>query len=152
MGERKYYLLAMLIRELYSLSMNSMDQGIGGRGITPQQMIVIKMIAHKGYTFNSELVSEMNLSKGTVSGIVKRLTKKGLIEKQVDEKDKRSVRLVFTEEGRRFADSIRWDMNTAFANMFGDSSDKEIENYLVVLREMSEKMKCVSIDSCNTSM
>lgn len=141
MKERKYYLLAMLIRELYSLSMHSMEHSIGGLDVTPQQMIVIKMIAHQGYTTNGNLVAEMNLSKGTVSGIVKRLMDKGLIEKQADEKDRRNIRLIFTEKGREFADSVKWDMHTAFEKMFAQVSDEEMENYLGVMREMAGKMR-----------
>lgn len=141
MQERKYYLLAMLIRELYSLSMNSMEQSVGGLDVTPQQMIVIKMIAHQGYTSNGKLVTEMNLSKGTVSGIVKRLMDKGLIEKEADQKDRRNIRLIFTEKGREFADSVKWDMHTAFEKMFAEASNEELENYLEVLREMADKMR-----------
>lgn len=139
--ERKYYLLAMLIRELYSLSMSSMDEEIGPYGITPQQMIVIKMIAHRGHTGNREMTEEMNISKGTASGIIKRLVAKGLIRKEKEQKDRRQERLVFTEKGRDFAERIRWAMNESFRNMFQDSSEEELDRYEDILREMSVKMR-----------
>ncbi|MDO4721290.1 MAG: MarR family transcriptional regulator [Peptostreptococcaceae bacterium] len=139
--ERKYYLLAMLIRELYSLSMNSMDGDIGPYGITPQQMIVLKLIAHKGFTGNREMTREMKISKGTASGIIRRLIAKGLICKEQDQKDRRQGRLVFTEAGRAFAESIRLAMNESFRNMFQDSSEEDLDKYEEILREMSVKMR-----------
>lgn len=141
--ERKYYLLAMLIRELYFLSMNSMDEGIGSYGITPQQMIVLKLIAHKGYTGNREMTREMNISKGTASGIIKRLIAKGLIRKEQEQRDRRQGRLVFTEAGRAFSENIRLAMNESFRNMFQDSSEEDLDKYEEILREMSMKMRAV---------
>lgn len=133
----------MLIRELYFLSMNSMDEGIGSYGITPQQMIVLKLIAHKGYTGNREMTREMNISKGTASGIIKRLIAKGLIRKEQEQRDRRQGRLVFTEAGRAFSENIRLAMNESFRNMFQDSSEEDLDKYEEILREMSMKMRAV---------
>mgnify|MGYP003766550379 CR=1 FL=1 len=139
--EKNTYILAMLIREVYSLSMYSMDEDISSYGITPQQMIVIKLIAHHGRMQNSELCKEMNLSKGTVSGIIKRLEKKGLVKREEMEQDRRSEKIVFTEKGLGFANSIRCQMQETFDNIFKNSSQDDIQRYIQVLREMIEKIK-----------
>ncbi|NLL70643.1 MAG: MarR family transcriptional regulator [Epulopiscium sp.] len=139
--EKNTYILAMLIREVYSLSMYSMDEDISSYGITPQQMIVIKLIAHHGGMQNSELCKEMNLSKGTVSGIIKRLEKKGLVKRKEMEQDRRNEKIVFTEKGLEFANLIRYEMQKTFDNIFKNSSQDDIQRYIQVLREMIEKIK-----------
>ena len=139
--EKNTYILAMLIREVYSLSMYSMDEDISSYGITPQQMIVIKLIAHHGGMQNSELCKEMNLSKGTVSGIIKRLEKKGLVKRKEMEQDRRNEKIVFTEKGLEFANLIRYEMQKTFDNIFKNSSQEDIQRYIQVLREMIEKIK-----------
>ena len=139
--EKNTYILAMLIREVYSLSMYSMDEDISSYGITPQQMIVIKLIAHHGGMQNSELCKEMNLSKGTVSGIIKRLEKKGLVKRKEMEQDRRNEKIVFTEKGLEFANLIRYVMQKTFDNIFKNSSQEDIQRYIQVLREMIEKIK-----------
>lgn len=134
------YELAMLIREVYLLSMSSMDKDLSEYGITPQQLIMIKLIAHNKGMQHSELCEAMNLSKGTVSGIIKRLTERGLVEKQPIESDKRNSIIVFTHKGKDFAYSIRHEMNDTFENIFKTSSEDDIRRYRDTLREMLNKI------------
>lgn len=135
------YELAMLIKEVYLISMNSMEEQISKFGITPQQLIMIKLIAHNKGMQHSELCREMNLSKGTVSGIIKRLMEKGMVEKKPMDSDRRNSIIVFTDKGREFAYSIRHEMNDTFKNIFKTSSDEDIERYIDTLKEMIYKMK-----------
>ncbi|MCI6275684.1 MAG: MarR family transcriptional regulator [Clostridium sp.] len=135
------YELAMLIKEVYLISMNSMEEQISKFGITPQQLIMIKLIAHNKGMQHSELCREMNLSKGTVSGIIKRLMEKGMVEKKPMNSDRRNSIIVFTDKGREFAYSIRHEMNDTFKNIFRTSSDEDIERYIDTLKEMIYKMK-----------
>lgn len=135
------YELAMLIKEVYLISMNSMEEQISKFGITPQQLIMIKLIAHNKGMQHSELCREMNLSKGTVSGIIKRLMEKGMVEKKPMDSDRRNSIIVFTDKGREFAYSIRHEMNDTFKNIFRTSSDEDIERYIDTLKEMIYKMK-----------
>ena len=83
----------------------------------------------------------MNLSKGTVSGIIKRLMEKGMVEKKPIDSDKRNNIIVFTDKGREFAYSIRHEMNDTFKNIFKTSSEDDIQRYIDTLKEMIYKMK-----------
>lgn len=136
--------LAMLIREIYSLSMQSVDDSLGESGLTHQQVIVVKLIAHKGEMTVSELCRHMSLSKGTVSGILSRLAERGYIEKYKKEDDLRNTYVRFTTKGRDFALEFRDQMTRSFDGIFGESSDKdlaEIEDSLRKLVSMLKKSK-----------
>jgi DNA-binding MarR family transcriptional regulator len=43
---------------------------------------------------------EVGVSKGTLSGVVKTLSARGLVERRIDDTDRRSIRLFLTDRGR----------------------------------------------------
>lgn len=136
--------LAMLIREIYSLSMHSVDDSLGESGLTHQQVIVVKLLAHKGDMTVSDICRNMSLSKGTVSGILTRLSDRGYIEKYKKEDDLRNTYVRFTTMGRDFAMEFRDRMTKSFDGIFGESTDKdlsEIEDSLRKLLAMLKKSK-----------
>lgn len=72
--------IAMLLKELYSKTMYTVEENFKENGLTHQQIIVIKLIAHNQELTISQLCDEMSLAKGTVSGIISRLEQIGYIE------------------------------------------------------------------------
>lgn len=138
---RAAFRLAMLIKQLQSYTQWSMEGDLSQTDVTPQQMIIIKLIAHYNGQTLSQLCREMNLSKGTVSGIVHRLQEKGLVKKETLPADRRSASIVFTEQGWKFAFAIRAEMTDAFNHIFEQFSDEELQFYLKTLAEMAAKME-----------
>ncbi len=67
--------IAMLIKEIYSKITNTISKSLKDSGLTYQQIMIIKIIAHKKTVTISDLCYELSLAKGTVSGIVTRLKK-----------------------------------------------------------------------------
>ena len=65
--------VAMLIKEIYANTMGTVSKSLRESGLTNQQIMVIKLIAHNKQVNISQLCEEMSLSKGTISGIVARL-------------------------------------------------------------------------------
>lgn len=72
--------IAMLLKELYSKTMYTVEENFKENGLTHQQIIVIKLVAHNQELTISQLCDEMSLAKGTVSGIISRLEQIGYIE------------------------------------------------------------------------
>lgn len=128
--------LAMLIREIYSMSMHSVDECLGESGLTHQQVIVVKLIAHNGDMTVSDLCSHMSLSKGTVSGILTRLAERGYIEKYKKEDDLRNTYVRFTTKGSDFALEFRDMMKRSFDGIFGESSDEDLAEIEASLRKL----------------
>ncbi|NOY64977.1 MAG: MarR family transcriptional regulator [Nitrospirae bacterium] len=69
-------------------------------GLTTPQLLCLKYIASEGPLSPGHLSQKINLSHATVTGIVNRLEKKGLIKKQPNKKDGRSVLLSVTKRGQ----------------------------------------------------
>lgn len=130
--------IAMLIKEIYSSTMNVVSDSLKGSGLTHQQIMVIKLIAHNGRVNISQLCSEMSLSKGTVSGIISRLEEAGYVIKIKNEEDKRNTYVAFSDKGKEFANSFRSKINESFDKIFENFTEEEVielKNNLLKLRK-----------------
>lgn len=130
--------IAMLIKEIYSRTIEVLSESLKESKLTHQQVMVIKLIAHNKRITISELCEELSLSKGTVSGIISRLEKMGYVEKQKDENDKRNTYIVFSDKGLEFARVFRTEINKSFDKIFKNVSDeemKDIKKHLLMLRD-----------------
>ena len=75
-------------------------------GLTTSQLLVITAIDKLDKATPSSVAREILLSQGTVTNLVIRMEKKGLLQRVKAEDDKRSVCLTLTEMGRtRLADA-----------------------------------------------
>lgn len=132
--------MAMLIKEIYSKTTCLMSDNLKDSGLTHQQSIVIKLIAHNKKMTITELCQEMSLSKGTVSGIVQRLERDGYLEKFKSEEDKRNTYVTFSENGFKFANNFRHNINDSFEKIFQNCTNEELEEMIKSLTKISEKI------------
>lgn len=70
-------------------------------GVTGPQLLALSALVESGASSLTELKKHMNLSVSTVSGIVERLERKGLIVRQRNVVDRRRNDIAATEAGRR---------------------------------------------------
>ena len=133
--------IAMLIKEIYSSTMGIVSENLKESGFTHQQIMVMKLIAHRGKINISQLCEEMSLAKGTVSGIVTRLESAGYIEKAKTNDDKRNTYITFTEKGLEFAMEFRNKINESFDNVFKNFTEDEIGEVRNNLLKIRDKIK-----------
>ncbi|HZK71170.1 MAG TPA: MarR family transcriptional regulator [Clostridia bacterium] len=140
-NEFEAFKIAMLIQEIYSSVMHLVGNGLQDSGLTHQQVMIIKLIAHKKEINISELCKEMSLTKGTVSGIVQRLNEAGYVEKIKHQDDKRNTYVVFSEKGKLFAKEFRDTINDSFQRVFANFTLEEMSKTEENLRELNNKLK-----------
>lgn len=133
--------IAMMIKEIHSSMTNMISHGIKDHGLTYQQLMIIKLIAHEREVTISQLCEEMSLAKGTVSGIVQRLEIAGYIEKVKKEEDKRNTFIRFSDKGLEFAKEFRGVMNESFDDLFSNFSAEEIKQIQEALLLLSRKLQ-----------
>ncbi|BBK75828.1 MULTISPECIES: MarR family winged helix-turn-helix transcriptional regulator [Clostridium] len=136
--------ISMLIKEIYSDTMAVVSKSLKGSGLTNQQIMVIKLIAHNKKVNISQLCNEMSLAKGTVSGIVSRMEKAGYVKKVKDEHDNRNTYVTFSDKGIEFAKEFRKEINSSFDKVFENftyDEIKEIKNSLIKLRDGIKETK-----------
>ncbi|MGX4598125.1 MarR family winged helix-turn-helix transcriptional regulator [Faecalimicrobium sp. JNUCC 81] len=133
--------IAMLIKEIYASTMGTISNSLKDSGLTHQQVMVIKLIAHNGKVNISQLCEEMSLAKGTVSGIVTRLENAGYVKKVKDENDKRNTYVTFADKGLEFAKEFRTTINQSFDKIFENFTEEEIKEVKESLLKIRNKIK-----------
>lgn len=96
------YLLTVSQHEVFQV----FSEGLEPFGITPGQYGVLRCIWEGGPTTPKEIARILRLENSTVSGVLDRMEKKGLIRRITDENDRRSVRVETTQEGAGMRDDV----------------------------------------------
>ena len=135
--------IAMLIKEIYSNTMGIVSESLKDSGLTHQQIMIIKLIAHNGQVTVSKLCDEMSLAKGTVSGIVSRMESMGYVQKIKNDDDKRNTYITFSYKGEVFAKEFRKKINESFDKIFENFTEEEILEVRENLTNLRNKIKKV---------
>lgn len=135
--------IAMLIKEIYSNTMGIVSESLKDSGLTHQQIMIIKLIAHNGQVTVSKLCDEMSLAKGTVSGIVSRMESMGYVQKIKNDDDKRNTYITFSYKGEVFAKEFRKTINESFDKIFENFTEEEILEVRENLTNLRNKIKKV---------
>jgi MarR family transcriptional regulator, organic hydroperoxide resistance regulator len=98
--------VSSLFQEVICLLKHSMSKVFEDTNITPPQGMVIGILSHHKKMKISELSNKLGLSNSTVSGIIDRLEKQGMVERERSREDKRvvyvSVSPTFAENHKLF--------------------------------------------------
>jgi DNA-binding MarR family transcriptional regulator len=77
------------------------------RQLTVSQLRLTYMIRDHERPSLGELAEELGITGATMSGLIDRLTKRGLVERVADLSDRRVVRVHLTEEGYRLSNELQ---------------------------------------------
>ncbi len=75
------------------------------RGLTPQQGQLLCVLMAQPYGM-TELGATLGLAKSSLTGLVDRTERNGLVRRFPDERDTRAVRVALTSRGARFAEEF----------------------------------------------
>ena len=106
-------------------------------GITATQLNVIKMLAEIGDLSLSRLSSVIGANNSTVTGIVDRMERDGLVKREHSDDDRRVWMIRLTERGRKMArdiDIAPWD---ALREAVMQLDEKERERLLSILSKVA---------------
>ena len=132
---------AQLIRDLHSLCMKRVGRSMADSGLSHQQTMIVRLLAHGKMLKVSDLCREMSLTKGTVSGILGRMEESGHIEKYKEGRDRRNTYIRFTAQGRAFASGSRGILADSFDRLFAGFTETELEETRESLSGILDKMK-----------
>ena len=131
--------LAELLQELTSHTpagvMRYMRQWASG----PLSLIhlnVLTVLDGDGPTTMRGLAEALDVSQASATGIVDRMRQRGLVERESDPDDRRVVRVVLTETGRRLIDGVAAERRGRLELLLGDLTDDELEGFLLGARAL----------------
>lgn len=87
-------------------------------GLTPSQLLVLQEIGERGEVTPTELSAALQFGQATITNIVDRLERAGLVTRQRGEQDKRRIHLAATPEGERIIELAPDMLQTRFSERF----------------------------------
>ncbi len=109
-------------------------------GITGPQLVILQEVANFGPLTVSRLAGATSLSQGTVTNILMRLEKGGLVTRTRSQKDKRQVYIETTEKCGDLLASAPSPLHETFVERFGELEEWEQEMILSALKRLAAIM------------
>lgn len=116
-------------------------------GLTTPQILLLQTIRDKGNVTIGELASEMSLSQATVTSILDRLEKRGLVYRQRSEDDRRKVHARLTDQAVDTLRDAPIPLQEHFANQFGNLQEWEQTMIISSLQRVARMMDAQHLDA-----
>ena len=102
-------------------------------GLTGPQLTVIKVLEQIGDMSLSSLSARIKTQNSTVTGIIDRMEREGLVKRERSEEDRRIVYIRLSPKGRKLAASIEVEPMEIFRGALGTLPRKDIEELVRIL-------------------
>lgn len=109
--------------------------------LTGPQLVCVRHLLRHGATAPGTLARQISLSPATITGIVDRLEKRGLVTRERSREDKRKVEIALTEEGRRLVEQMPPPLHETFSRRLAELPVKEQEEIDRVLAKIVDMME-----------
>jgi DNA-binding MarR family transcriptional regulator len=116
-------------------------------GLTAPQLTALHAISRLEPVTASVLAQNIHLGQPTVTGIVTRLERRGLIERNRGVRDRRSVNISLTEEGERVLRHAPSLLQDQFLQRLGGLKEWERTQILATLQRIAEMMDAGAIEA-----
>lgn len=116
-------------------------------GLTGPQLLILKAIDQKDAPSAGSIAREVSLSQATVTSILDRLERKGLLQRRRSQDDKRKVALTLTESGQAILATAPALMQDSFIRAFNDLEEWEQTLMLSSLQRIAQMMNAEDLDA-----
>lgn len=116
-------------------------------GLTSPQILLLQTIRDQGEVTIGEIASEMSLSQATVTTIMDRLEKRGLVYRERSKTDKRKVHAHLTNDALETLKSAPIPLQDQFARQFENLQDWEQAMIISSLQRVAKMMDAQNIDA-----
>jgi len=115
-------------------------------GITPSQYGVLAVLWEEDGIPQKALVERIIIDGATITGILDRLEKNGLVTRQRGEKDRRTTLIYLTEKGRKLKEtltSLAIEVNKKATLNLSPQEVEELKRMLLKIKEACELQKVI---------
>ena len=116
-------------------------------GLTAPQILLLQTLRDKGQVTIGELAQEMSLSQATVTTILDRLGKRGLVYRQRSQTDKRKVHAYLTETATETLKSAPIPLQDRFTREFSKLDEWEQAMIMSAIKRVAQMMDAQHIDA-----
>ena len=131
-SKRLMEIFPRLSREISVFENNEVTEG----QITTVQWLVLEHLASQGPCPMSDLSNVMHRQCSSMTGMIDRLIRLDMVERQRDPKDRRVVRVRISTKGRQLVRRIRQQKQKGLTKLFSRLNEKERADYLKILEKL----------------
>ena len=109
--------------------------------ITPVQYAVLYCLWEKDARSPKEIAERLKLENSTISGILERMEKKGLLQRSISKEDRRFILVMLTEKGAGLKEDVLAtveQVNTEVLSVFSSEECAALKSHLRILAGISE--------------
>lgn len=103
-----------------------------------EQFSLVRMLYERGEVRSSELAEQLFVHKSAITVKVEKLVKKGLVERERDTEDRRSVYLRLSEKGIKLYEELSGKINQFVEAVVRDIPESEMEIFLNVYEKLAD--------------
>ncbi len=118
---------------------NSFNKHLESLKITPSQMGLLLKIKNNPGISQTVLAKANGIERSTLGEIIERFEKRGLIERERHQRDRRAYALNLSERGRSYLDSVIPAVEEHEAQMLVGWTDEEKQTLLELLAKLAEQ-------------
>ncbi|RKQ69405.1 MarR family transcriptional regulator [Litorimonas taeanensis] len=139
--------LLVSIRQITRAIDLSSKRLVKSAGLTAPQLLVLQTLSLDKPTKPSEIAKDVYLSQATVTSIVDRLTKAGLVRREKSDADKRVVHLLLTEAGHERLSGAPPLLQESFTHQFEALKSWEKTLLLSSVQRLAEMLNAEELDA-----
>ncbi|HOJ93291.1 MAG TPA: MarR family transcriptional regulator [Dictyoglomaceae bacterium] len=135
--------LYLLFKDVIKEHFRRKEKLLGDLKLHRGQAPVLLLLGEKDGLVQKEISERLKIKPSTVTLIIKRMEKRGLVFSKRDEKDKRFSKIYLTEDGRKFICKLKKTFGQLEEEMFSGFSEEEkiiLEGYLRRIQDNLEKI------------
>lgn len=116
-------------------------------GLTAPQILLLNAIRNNDEVTIGKIANDISLSQATVTTILDRLEKRGLVFRERSTQDKRKVHVHLTDEGEHATLNAPAPLQEHFARQFNDLHEWEQSMLITSLQRIAQMMDAQHIDA-----
>lgn len=127
------------LEEACYLAMGKLAPELSGhleKGLTIDQFYVLGIISRLGTCTVSELAREHQVNPAAITAMMDRLSKNDLIIRERDEKDRRTVNIRFSDQGRQVFNRSEAKRKQLFKHYFSQLDPEEMKSLVVITEKL----------------
>lgn len=136
--------VGVLVHEVSRLRRKAIDQLLLPLGITGAQWWLLTYISLRPGLSQARLADGLQLGKVALGGLIDRLMKNDLIERRLDEQDKRVNLIFLSDAGLKLAKDIRLISHDVQDDSLKHISDQDLDVAISVLMQMKDNLENVT--------
>lgn len=105
--------------------------------LTPVQYAVLYCLWENNKKSPKEIAERLKLENSTISGILERMEKKGLIKRMISKEDRRFIQIMLTEKGAALEEDVLATVDEVNEEVMSVFSKEECENLKTQLRVLA---------------